>query len=276
MVQRLDYLEAWVDAIWITPLYPSPQIDFGYDISDYRAIDPQLRHARGLRPPDPRGRQARHTRAARHGAATIPRTSIRGSPRRRVSRGSTRHDFYVWSDGTPRRRPPPAAQQLGEPVRRLGLGVRARGRPVLLPQVLPPAAGPELAQPGGRARDVRGDALLAAARRSRLPAGCHHRAVRGRAAARRAGPGRHQRTWRSGPAAHLYRQPAGDPPRDPAPARHDRHLPGRRVLVGETYLPSTATSMPGTVARATTSCTYRWIPWSGSAADSMRRLSASA
>ena len=30
-----------MDAIWLTPVYPSPQVDFGYDISDYRNIDPQ-------------------------------------------------------------------------------------------------------------------------------------------------------------------------------------------------------------------------------------------
>ncbi len=39
---RLHYLkELGVDAIWITPMYPSPQVDFGYDIADYEAIDPQ-------------------------------------------------------------------------------------------------------------------------------------------------------------------------------------------------------------------------------------------
>ena len=39
---RLDYLKTLgVDAIWLTPVYPSPQVDFGYDISDYRNIDPQ-------------------------------------------------------------------------------------------------------------------------------------------------------------------------------------------------------------------------------------------
>jgi len=42
ITQRLDYLrELGVDAIWLTPCYPSPQVDFGYDISDYEAIDPQ-------------------------------------------------------------------------------------------------------------------------------------------------------------------------------------------------------------------------------------------
>ena len=39
---RLDYLkELGIDAIWLTPVYPSPQVDFGYDISDYKNIDPQ-------------------------------------------------------------------------------------------------------------------------------------------------------------------------------------------------------------------------------------------
>ena len=42
ITQRLDYLkELGVDAIWIAPIYPSPQVDFGYDISDYQNIDPQ-------------------------------------------------------------------------------------------------------------------------------------------------------------------------------------------------------------------------------------------
>jgi alpha-glucosidase len=42
ITQRLDYLkDLGVDAIWLTPCYPSPQVDFGYDISDYKNIDPQ-------------------------------------------------------------------------------------------------------------------------------------------------------------------------------------------------------------------------------------------
>jgi 1,4-alpha-glucan branching enzyme len=38
---KLDYLQ-WlgVDAIWISPIYPSPMADFGYDISNYTDIDP--------------------------------------------------------------------------------------------------------------------------------------------------------------------------------------------------------------------------------------------
>jgi len=38
---KLGYLhELGIDAIWITPCYPSPQVDFGYDVSDYENIDP--------------------------------------------------------------------------------------------------------------------------------------------------------------------------------------------------------------------------------------------
>jgi len=62
IAQRLDHL-VWlgVDAFWLSPIYPSPLADFGYDVSDYTAVDPQLgtlgdldallaaAHERGLR-----------------------------------------------------------------------------------------------------------------------------------------------------------------------------------------------------------------------------------
>ena len=42
ITSRLDYLQKLgINAIWLTPIYPSPQVDFGYDISDYYSIDPQ-------------------------------------------------------------------------------------------------------------------------------------------------------------------------------------------------------------------------------------------
>jgi alpha-glucosidase len=42
IASRLDYLQTLgVDAIWIAPMYPSPQVDFGYDISNYTAVDPK-------------------------------------------------------------------------------------------------------------------------------------------------------------------------------------------------------------------------------------------
>ena len=46
---KMSYLhELGVDAIWITPFYPSPQVDFGYDVSDYRNIDPMYGTLTGM------------------------------------------------------------------------------------------------------------------------------------------------------------------------------------------------------------------------------------
>ncbi|MBC8953346.1 trehalose synthase/amylase TreS [Xenorhabdus sp. PB62.4] len=62
ITRRLDYLQRLgVEAIWITPIYPSPQVDNGYDVADYCAINPdygsmedfdnlvQNAHQRGIR-----------------------------------------------------------------------------------------------------------------------------------------------------------------------------------------------------------------------------------
>src|SRR6516165_3935312 len=62
IISRLPYLvELGVDAIWLSPIFPSPMKDFGYDISNYVDIDPlfgtlsdfdqllSLAHERGLR-----------------------------------------------------------------------------------------------------------------------------------------------------------------------------------------------------------------------------------
>ena len=43
IITRLDYLqELGIDGIWLSPVCQSPQVDNGYDISDYRAIDPMF------------------------------------------------------------------------------------------------------------------------------------------------------------------------------------------------------------------------------------------
>ena len=41
IIDRIDYIKSLgVDAIWVSPFFKSPMKDFGYDISDYRDIDP--------------------------------------------------------------------------------------------------------------------------------------------------------------------------------------------------------------------------------------------
>jgi alpha-glucosidase len=43
VTQRLDYIKTLgVDAIWLTPFFPSPNADFGYDISDYTNVAPNM------------------------------------------------------------------------------------------------------------------------------------------------------------------------------------------------------------------------------------------
>src|SRR2546426_167646 len=40
---RLDHLaDLGVDALWLSPIYPSPLADFGYDVSDHTAVDPRF------------------------------------------------------------------------------------------------------------------------------------------------------------------------------------------------------------------------------------------
>jgi alpha-glucosidase len=43
IISKLDYLQdLGVDAIWLSPVYPSPDVDFGYDVADYTDIDPKF------------------------------------------------------------------------------------------------------------------------------------------------------------------------------------------------------------------------------------------
>jgi alpha-glucosidase len=43
ITDRLDHLaELGVDAVWLSPFYRSPQVDGGYDVSDYRDVDPMF------------------------------------------------------------------------------------------------------------------------------------------------------------------------------------------------------------------------------------------
>jgi len=51
--QRLDHLVALgVDAVWISPIYPSPMADFGYDVADYCDIDPRFGSLQDYHPPE--------------------------------------------------------------------------------------------------------------------------------------------------------------------------------------------------------------------------------
>ena len=99
ITQRLDYLEQLgIDAIWIAPIYPSPQVDFGYDISDYQGIDPQYGTFADF---DRLLAEARR----RHIRVILDMVLNHTSDQHpwfldaARSRDSPHHDFYVWSAG---------------------------------------------------------------------------------------------------------------------------------------------------------------------------------
>ena len=191
MTSKLDYLrDLGVDAIWLSPHFPSPQADCGYDITDYTGVAPEYgtledftaflheAHARGIRvildlvlnhTSDQHPWFAEFTRQPRQSQARLVHLAR-------------------WQG----RRP---AQQLGLGLRRIGVGAGRGDRPVLLS--LPPhgAARPQLAQPRGQAGDLGRRALLAGSGRGWLsarrrlhdlrasrPAESHRNAIAGRSA----------------------------------------------------------------------------------------------
>jgi alpha-glucosidase len=106
IIQRLDYLE-WlgVDAIWLSPIYPSPMVDFGYDVSDYINIHPIFGTLDDL----DRLLDAAHRRALRVILDFVPNHTSDQHPwflESRSSRGNSKRDWYIWRDPGPDGGPP--------------------------------------------------------------------------------------------------------------------------------------------------------------------------
>ena len=96
---RLDYLKDLdVDAIWLTPCYPSPQVDFGYDISDYEKIDPQYGTMADF---DRLVAEAgkRHIRVIMDMVMNHTSDKHEWFLQSRSSRDNPYRDWYVWHDG---------------------------------------------------------------------------------------------------------------------------------------------------------------------------------
>jgi alpha-glucosidase len=106
ITKRLDYLkDLGVDAIWITPAYPSPQVDFGYDISNYTAIDPQFGTMGDM---DNLFREAKK-RGLRIIMDLVPNHTsdqIEWFKESRSSRTNAKRNWYIWKDGKPGGGPP--------------------------------------------------------------------------------------------------------------------------------------------------------------------------
>jgi alpha-glucosidase len=96
---KLDYLKnLGVDAIWISPCYPSPQVDFGYDVSDYENIDPMYGTFKDF--------EHLSSDAKKHDIRIIMDFVLNHtSPAHKwfqdseSSRTSAHRDWYIWRDG---------------------------------------------------------------------------------------------------------------------------------------------------------------------------------
>lgn len=98
IISRLDYLrDLGVDAIWLSPIYPSPMADFGYDVSDYTAIHPLFGTMDDF---DGLVREA-HARNIRVLLDWVPNHSSGEHPwflESRASRTNPKRDWYLWHD----------------------------------------------------------------------------------------------------------------------------------------------------------------------------------
>ena len=101
IIQRLDYLQTLgVDGIWLSPVYASPQKDNGYDIADYRAIDPMFGTMADM--------EELIAQAEKRGITIIMDLVLNHTSDRhhwfleaKSGRDNPYHHYYIWRDGTP-------------------------------------------------------------------------------------------------------------------------------------------------------------------------------
>ena len=106
ILAKLDYL-AWlgIDAIWISPVYPSPMADFGYDITDYTDIDPLF----GTLKDFDQLVSSAHQLGIKVIMDLVPNHTSDQHPwfvSSRASRQSPKRDWYIWKDPAPDGGPP--------------------------------------------------------------------------------------------------------------------------------------------------------------------------
>ena len=106
VLEKVDYLASLgVDGIWLSPFYPSPGEDFGYDISDFRNVDPQLGSLGDLMELVERC----HAAGLKILLDFIPCHTSAEHPwfaESRRARTGPRADWYVWADAAPDGGPP--------------------------------------------------------------------------------------------------------------------------------------------------------------------------
>lgn len=106
ITSRLDYLQ-WlgIDAIWLSPIFPSPMADFGYDVADYCDIHPLF----GTLADFDKLLAEAHTRGIKLLLDLVPNhtsSEHRWFLEARSSRDNPRRDWYIWRDAKPDGSPP--------------------------------------------------------------------------------------------------------------------------------------------------------------------------
>jgi alpha-glucosidase len=106
LLRRIEYL-AWlgVDAVWLTPIYKSPNEDFGYDIADFCAVDPRF----GTMDDFDKVVEALHGAGIRLILDLVPNhTSDQHAwfAESRASRTNPKADWYIWAEAGPNGGPP--------------------------------------------------------------------------------------------------------------------------------------------------------------------------
>ena len=106
ITERLDYVAGLgVDAIWISPIYPSPMADNGYDVADYCGVDPLFGTMEDL----DRLIARAHALGLKIILDFVPNHSSDRHPwfaASRSSRADPKRDWYIWRDAKPDGSPP--------------------------------------------------------------------------------------------------------------------------------------------------------------------------
>jgi alpha-glucosidase len=106
ILRRLDYLaRLGVDGIWLSPTMPSPDTDWGYDVSDYLGVHPELGSLADLdeliAQAGARGMRVLLDLVPNHTSSAHPWFIDASS-----SRDAAHRDYYVWADAAPDGGPP--------------------------------------------------------------------------------------------------------------------------------------------------------------------------
>lgn len=106
LIQRLDYLE-WlgIDVVWVTPFFPSPMADFGYDVSDHKDVDPTFGKLADLE----RLIHLLHERGIKIIIDFVAAHTSNQHPwflESRSSRLNPKRNWYLWKDATAEGDPP--------------------------------------------------------------------------------------------------------------------------------------------------------------------------